>query len=70
MIFCQRCAFGDYYYDSISLLKKLAKHILQKRQGKIGDSYSLEVATTAHVHVGPQIGMNPISVWGLPNLEY
>jgi hypothetical protein len=23
-----------------------------------------------NVYVGPQIGMNPISVWGLPNLEY
>jgi hypothetical protein len=23
-----------------------------------------------HAYVGPQIGMNPISVWGLPDLEY
>jgi hypothetical protein len=23
-----------------------------------------------YVSVGPQIGMNPISVWGLPDLEY
>jgi hypothetical protein len=22
------------------------------------------------IYVGPQIGMNPISVWGLPDLEY
>ena len=22
------------------------------------------------LYVGPQIGMNPISVWGLPDLEY
>ncbi len=21
-------------------------------------------------YVGPQIGMNPIALWGLPNLEY
>ena len=24
----------------------------------------------AEIYVGPQIGMNPESLWGLPNLEY
>ncbi len=32
--------------------------------------YYLKEFVTRSVCVGPQIGMNPIPLWGLPNLEY
>ncbi len=30
----------------------------------------LETKLTGGIYVGPQIGMNPIPLWGLPDLEY
>ena len=30
----------------------------------------LQIAIAYGINVGPQIGMSPISVWGLPDLEY
>jgi len=29
-----------------------------------------DMMTACGMYVGPQIGMNPILVWGLPDMEY
>ncbi len=38
--------------------------------GRYWYGYRLFYVSTYSVYVGPQIGMNPESLWGLPNLEY
>ncbi len=46
---------------------------MQKLVGKLahlGEGAPWIYKLMFHLYVGPQIGMNPISVWGLPNLEY
>ena len=57
-------------YDALVYNVNQARQSISQQGFVPNRSMTASLIATDDVYVGPQIGMNPIALWGLPDLEY
>jgi hypothetical protein len=65
-----RCTIIKEKYFRNNAIKRQMQQNKRKILHKQMQSENRCIKMRIGIYVGPQIGMNPIALWGLPDLEY